>query len=228
MIQDTSLKAEEKIQVLIQLQTLVDESSVLAARGSQFFGFFHVSNREKLEDYFKELDRKKVISYIIYGDPGMLGDYYIKISDYGNVGREISIQIQEIKREYGNIISKMQKENESTRANLERKIEELNDLISFNPDLYSGKIMDVKQKVQDIRKKIPNDENFNTIVSVLNDTEHMLGVFNTVSDNYYDILKYMVKPMEFEFKKTTRTVIATAVASILGAAFISIIINLFI
>lgn len=228
MLQDTSLKAEDKIQVLIQLQTLVDESGVLATRGSHFFTLFNISNREKLEEYFKELDRKKVISYIIYGDPGMLADYYIKISDFGNVGREISIQIQELKREYGSIISKVQKDNEVTKANLERKIEELNDLISFNPDLYSGKILDVKQKVLEIRKKIPNDENFNTIVSVLNDTEHMLGVFNTVSENYYDILKYMVKPMEFEFKKTTGTVIATAVASILGAAFISIIINLFI
>lgn len=105
---------------------------------------------------------------------------------------------------------------------LDKRIDEI---LTFNPHTLSKEIQETQNKIQEIRHQIENNDLLRGLENPLNHVGYYFNSVSKISNNYDDIYKNIVKPIQTEGREGIKATVKWAIISIVISTLLSFIIG---
>ena len=106
-----------------------------------------------------------------------------------------------------------------------RQLWKVDEILTFNPHSLSNEIRETQNNIQDIHEKIENNDLLKGLEKPLRHVESYFKSVSKISNNYDDVYKNIVKPMQDEGREGVRATVKWAIFSIVASTFISLVIS---
>ncbi len=172
-----------------------------------FVKFFKYLNLDMVEEYFRELDKNKILNLEIFAEDGFSADWLIEISNKKELIKELNNNICSLNQTIinkDNEINKLKKENE--------------EILNFNPEKVTELISKTKNQVKKIKEEIKTNDLLEPISGVLTELELYTNSVDEVNKIYKDVFQNIIIPIKMEGKESKRvTILWTFIGAIVGA-----------
>lgn len=226
MPEKMKLKPEEKLDILMHILNLIDEQNMISFAEDKFGAYFNEDTKPFIESYLNALNSKKTLQFIIYGEPGMINEHYIKIASFEKFAREIKLQIDMIKAKHKDTVLAMNEEIQ----NLSEAIEKKDKTVLDSVEEEEKQRIEMAQKIDDtlaysdkLSKSLKKNKNLSVLGGVVTDTENYLKAVKVLSEDYESMRSVILEPMLLENQKSVRKITFAAIIGIAALVFFGIL-----
>lgn len=218
------LNADQKISMLLHILNNIDEQGVISFAEDKFEAYFQEYSRPLVEGYLNALNNKKTLQFMVYGEPGMVNEHFIKVTSPGKIAREIKLQIDLLKAKHKDMILAVNQENMSLKSQLEKpqapKSKESDDDDDERKKM-SEKIAETLEYGKKLKVSLRKNKNLSILEGVVNDTQGYLQTVKIINDNYDDVHALLIAPLIEENRTMMRRLTLTSVVAIFAISIIS-------
>lgn len=200
---DNYLKEIRLIQVLIKYADDSNSINVDDDLWAELNTFF--SNTNLLESKLYELNQEKVIYFEMIGEDGF--------KPFKSMG------ITEKTHDY---LSELMGILEREVLYLENKLE---DLIGFDPNEVKSNISKAQYDIDSVKKIAKENKHLKSLVDEISQIEKNFQSVQVVANNYDEVYKNIIKPIQKESEQGVRQTVKWAIISIVVSTFLSFIIG---
>jgi len=229
------LTPEDKLELLLHLLSIVDEQNVITFADDKFDFYFKSFSKPLVEGYLMELNNKKTIQFMVYGEPGMLNEHFIKISDHSKLAREIKLQIDMVKAKHKDMILIVAEENKTLKSTLEdntaskegrlpKKEMDAKDIAREQELLsISAKVDDALSYSKSLKKSLKQNKNLQILENVVQETEGYLRAVKIISTDHDALNMTLIDPIIEENRKIMKRLSLTASAAVVSITLFGIL-----
>lgn len=213
---EKELTVEEKSRILHKLYRILDEKFEFKFWENDVQELFGVDDM-LLEKYLYEISGEN-FEFEVLSDDGLQAQFFGSIKD-----TQSSLEL--LQRAHNRVL----KEKDTTIQSQASRIKELEDnienILSFNPDKLGNQIHKALKDVNDISELISKNENLKSLSESVNDIKKHLGNVTTVNDEYIEIYKHIIKPIEKQSKQSAKHTAWWGIIGIIITTIVSIILQ---
>jgi len=223
MAEIQKLNADHKLEILLHILNNIDDQGVISFAEDKFEAYFKEYSHALVENYLNALNNKKTLQFMVYGEPGMINEHFIKVTSLAKISREIKLQIDLLKAKQKDIILAVNEENIHLKSRLENSQEEKTQTTEVDDEerkKMGEVITDTLEYGKKLKKALKKNKNLEILESVVNDTQGYLQTVKMINDNYDDVQSTLIEPIIKENRMMMRRLTLTATIAIF---FISII-----
>lgn len=228
MSEKTKLTPEGKLDILLHILDTVDEQNVISFAEDKFEAYFKAFSRETVEAYLQMLNNKKTLQFMIYGEPGMINEHFIKITSPEKISREIKLQVDMLKAKHKDMILAINEENASLRESLEKERESKKNPVAVENSPERQHIAEQVNDALDYSKKLSaalkKNKNLEVLDGVVTDTQGYLKAVKIISENYEGVNTALIEPLIQENRLMMRKLTLASAAAVLTIAVFSVMI----
>ncbi len=228
MPEKMKLTPEEKLDILMHILNLIDEQNMISFAEDKFGAYFNEETKPFIESYLNAMNSKKTLQFMVYGEPGMINEHYIKIASFSKYAKEIQLQIDLIKARHKDTVLAMNDEIKNLSAVLAQKEKEA----SGNMGDDEKQRLEMTEKVdaaldysEKLNKSLRKNKNLSVLEGVVNETQDYLKAVKILSGEFEALQKVLLEPMMEENRKGVQKLTLIATLGVFGLVFISIIIG---
>lgn len=228
MPENSKLNAEQKIDILLHILNSVDEQGVMSFAEDKFEAYFKEFSRPVVENYLNALNNKKTLQFMVYGEPGMINEHFIKVTSPGKISKEIKLQIDMMKAKHKDMVLAINEENNHLKDRLEaaEKGEKspVSEPQSEEEQKFVQKIDDTLEYSNKLKRALKKNKNLEVLEGVVGDTQAYLNTVKDISTKYDEMHMHLIQPLLMENKKQMNRLAISSVFAILIISIISILI----
>jgi hypothetical protein len=200
---DDKISKIQEIRVLLSFIRHADGDGSIDFKKPQIFSDLHevVANGNWLDSLLYRLNSAQIVHYEEIGEDGFAPIIFGGITSATHkylVGLVESVEV-----EY---------------HSLEQRITEI---LTFNPNQLSKKILDTKEKLDEVESLIKGNELLKPMESPLREIQKHFRSVSAVSNGYEDIYKNIIRPVQEEGRSGVRATVRWAVISIIISTALS-------
>jgi len=227
MSENIKLTPEGKLDILLHLLNTVDEQNVISFAEDKFEVYFKEFSKTAVEEYLQMLNNKKTLQFMVYGEPGMINEHFIKLTSADKVSREIKLQVDMIKAKHKDMVLAINDENMALRASLEKERDtKASPIAEDSPERLQ--IVDQVNDALDYSKKLSlalkKNKNLEVLDGVVTDTQGYLKAVKIISENYEGVNTALIEPLIHENRTMMRKLTLASAAAVLMIAVFSVMI----
>jgi len=227
MSENIKLTPEGKLDILLHLLNTVDEQNVISFAEDKFEVYFKEFSKSAVEEYLQMLNNKKTLQFMVYGEPGMINEHFIKLTSADKVSREIKLQVDMIKAKHKDMVLAINDENMALRASLEKERDtKASPMAEDSPGRLQ--IVDQVNDALDYSKKLSlalkKNKNLEVLDGVVTDTQGYLKAVKIISENYEGVNTALIEPLIHENRTMMRKLTLASAAAVLMIAVFSVMI----
>ncbi len=230
MPENSKLNAEQKIDILLHILNSVDEQGVMSFAEDKFEAYFNEFSRPIVENYLNALNNKKSLQFMVYGEPGMINEHFIKVTSPAKISKEIKLQIDMMKAKQKDMILAINEENNHLKDRLEAAE---NGKESSTKEPQSEEDLKFVQKIDDtldysnkLKRALKKNKNLEVLEGVVSDTQAYLNTVKEISVKYDEMHSHLIQPLLNENRKQMNRLTVSSVFAILIVTVISLLILL--
>lgn len=228
MGEKSKLNSEGKLDILLHILDTVDEQNVISFAEDKFGAYFNEFTRETVEEYLQMLNSKKTLQFMIYGEPGMINEHFIKITSPEKISREIKLQVDMMKAKHKDMVLALNEENASLRANLEKERESKQDPMTLeNPperQQIANQVNDALDYSKRLSAALKKNKNLEVLDGLVTDTQGYLKAVKIINENYEEVNTVLIEPLIQENRIMMRKLTLASAAAVLTIAVFSVMI----
>ncbi len=226
MPEKMKLKPEEKLDILMHILNLIDEQNMISFAEDKFGAYFNEETKPFIESYLNALNSKKTLQFMVYGEPGMINEHYIKISSFEKFAREIKLQLDLIKAKHKDTVLAMNEEIQNLTETIEKKDQKNMDSVEDE----ERQRIEMAKKIDDaliysgkLSKSLKKNKNLSVLDGVVTDTENYLKAVKVLSEDFESMRSVILEPMFAENQKSIRKITFAAIVGIATLVFFGIL-----
>ncbi len=236
----TKLSPEDKMELLLHILSSVDEQNVISFAEDKFEAYFEAFSKPLVEKYLLDLNNKKTLQFMVYGEPGMINEHFIKVSSQSKLAREIKLQLDMIKAKHKDMILMVNDENKALKSALESgsgtkkntdsnenetSLEEGNE--EDDRTKMAAKVNEALDYSKKLSKALKKNKNLQVLEGVVHDTQGYLQTVKLISEDYEAVNLAMFEPIIEENRNTMKKLTLTAAIAIASVSIFSILLLTF-
>ncbi|QQG29299.1 hypothetical protein JFY74_04325 [Pectobacterium carotovorum] len=200
---DDKVSKIQEIRVLLSFIRHADSEGNIDFKETLIFSDLHkiVPNGNWLDLLLYRLNSAQIIHYEEIGDDGFSSITFGGIT--GTTCEYLAVLVESVESEYNS---------------LEQRITEI---LTFNPNQLSKKISDTKKKLDEVESLIKGNELLKPMESPLREIQQHFKSVSTVSSEYEDIYKNIIRPVQEEGRSGVKATVRWAVISIVISTALS-------
>lgn len=224
------LTSENKLDILLHILNTMDEQNVISFAEDKFEVYFEQFSKPLVENYLNSLNNKKTLQFMVYGEPGMMSEHFIKVTSPAKIAREIKLQIDMMKAKHKDMILLINEENKGLKNALESKADEK----VRSPEDDDEDRLRMTEKVTeaiDYSKKLSvslkKNKNLSVLDGVVKDTQGYLQTVKFVSENFDDVTVNLIEPMLEDNRKFMQKLVFVASAAVISISLVAVLLLVF-
>lgn len=228
MSENTKLSPEGKIDILLHILDTVDDQNVISFAEDKFESYFKAFSKPSVEAYLQALNSKKTLQFMIYGEPGMINEHFIKLTSTERISREIKLQLDTLKAKHKDMVLALNEENTSLRNSLEKERDTDNSSIVEEEPAERLHIVAQVEDALDYSKKLSaalkKNKNLEVLDGVVTDTQGYLKAVKIISENYDGVNTALIEPLIHENRTMMRKLTLASAAAVISIAVFAVLI----
>lgn len=103
--------------------------------------------------------------------------------------------------------------------------QQITDAFTFNPEKLNSQVLETREKIAEVKAKISGNDLLKPLEAPINQIErHFIGI-SAISQNYSEIHKNIVRPIQKEFEESAKATVRWAIYSLAASTLVSIILG---
>lgn len=227
MTDKNKLSLEEKVEILLHIMRTMDEQQMITFAEDKFSAYFKEYSKPLVEEYLLELNNKKTLQFMIYGEPGMLNEHFIKVSNLGRLAREIKLQLDMIRAKHKDMILKMDEDNSQLRIALEKQAS-MSKMLDSEQDQSSldltSKVIDAIAHSEKLEKSLSKNKNLQVLEGIVKETRGYLKAVRLISEDHDAVNSALIEPLMNENRRMMQKLMVSSLVGMASVAIVSILI----
>ena len=227
MSEQQQLNADHKLEILLHILNNVDEQGVISFAENKFEHYFEAYSKPLVEGYLNKLNNKKTLQFMVYGEPGMMSEHFIKVTNPSKIAREIKLQIDMMKAKHKDMVLAVNEENMYLKNMLEKSTDEKPRMPLEEDEeriKMTDKISEAIEHGKKLKKSLKTNKNLEILEGVVNDTQGYLQTVKMITENYDDVHATLIEPLLEENRTMMRRLTLTSAMVIFTISIISVMI----
>jgi len=234
MAEKLKLSPEEKLELLLHILSIMDEQNVISFAEDRFQAYFKEYSKALVDNYLLDLNNKKTLQFMIYGEPGMMNEHFIKVSNPSSIAREIKLQTDMMKAKHKDIVLMVNEENKALRNALDREsgnnsqnegaqaeVEEQERLV------MAAKVNEALEHSKKLRNSLKKNINLQILDGVVQDTQGYLQTVKLISEEYDAVSMALIEPLIAENRSVMKKLTITAALAIASTSLFAVLLLTF-